>query len=326
MLTSLGLTADSDALYRSMLAHPDTGVSGLMELLGWTDQKVRSALDVLADLSLLHAHAGHGVPRVVSPQAALDSLLARQEAQVAEQQLALAESRAAADSLIARYSDLLPQYSAQGAESILGLQAVRQRIAELNDQTHREVLCFSPGGAQSLESIEAAKPLTQAQLDRGVRVRTVYLDSIRNDPAALAYAHWETEQGGETRTAPALPLRMHIADRKSALVPLDPDDSSQGAALIREPGAVTAFCALFDTVWEASLPFGEPSRRRLDDPGSQLRELLRLLSQGYTDEAAARRLGVSLRTERRLITELMERLDAQSRFQLGQRAMEHGFL
>ncbi|MYV72152.1 hypothetical protein GT043_40825 [Streptomyces sp. SID2131] len=54
--------------------------------------------------------------------------------------------------------------------------------------------------------------------------------------------------------------------------------------------------------------------------------MLRLLAQGYTDEAAARRLGISLRSERRLISELMEKLGAQSRFQLGRRAVENGYV
>ncbi|WP_308315343.1 helix-turn-helix transcriptional regulator [Streptomyces sp. ISL-100] len=58
----------------------------------------------------------------------------------------------------------------------------------------------------------------------------------------------------------------------------------------------------------------------------QERELLRLLSQGFTDEGAARKLGISLRTERRMITEISARLGAQSRFQLGQRATEDGLL
>ncbi|MTE19481.1 helix-turn-helix transcriptional regulator [Streptomyces sp. TRM43335] len=309
-----------------MLAHPGAGVLEFVHILGWSEEEIRAALDELADLSLLHLHTDGGALRVVSPRVALETLIARQQARVAEQQLALAESHAAAEAFIAHYSELLPRRPSGTAESIIGLQAVRQRIAELGEQAEKEVLCFSPGGGQSPASIEAAKPLTQEQLSRGVRVRTVYLDSVRNDAATYEYARWETEQGGETRTVPALPLRMHIVDREAALVPLDPEDTSKGAALIREPGAVAAFRALFEAVWEGAQPFGEPVRRGLDDPGSQLRELLRLLAQGYTDEAAARRLGVSLRTERRLITELMERLDAQSRFQLGQRAMEHGLL
>ncbi len=48
----------------------------------------------------------------------------------------------------------------------------------------------------------------------------------------------------------------------------------------------------------------------------------RMLSAGHTDEAASRQLGVSLRTYRRRVAELMAMLDATSRFQAGIRARE----
>ncbi|MGW4381014.1 response regulator transcription factor [Kitasatospora sp. NPDC004531] len=50
------------------------------------------------------------------------------------------------------------------------------------------------------------------------------------------------------------------------------------------------------------------------------RQLLVLLAQGLTDAAAAKRLSVSVRTERRMVAELMHRLGASSRFDAGVRA------
>jgi DNA-binding CsgD family transcriptional regulator len=65
---------------------------------------------------------------------------------------------------------------------------------------------------------------------------------------------------------------------------------------------------------------------RRDQPSSQERDLLRLLGQGLTDASAARQLGVSLRTVRRMMAELMARLDARSRFEAGIRAAERGWV
>ncbi|RPK62449.1 transcriptional regulator NarL [Streptomyces sp. ADI96-15] len=56
------------------------------------------------------------------------------------------------------------------------------------------------------------------------------------------------------------------------------------------------------------------------------REVLRLMCAGCTDEVAARRLGVSLRTVRRMVSRLMARLDARSRFEAGVRAGQRGWL
>ncbi|MEU7144848.1 hypothetical protein ABZ942_35785 [Nocardia sp. NPDC046473] len=50
------------------------------------------------------------------------------------------------------------------------------------------------------------------------------------------------------------------------------------------------------------------------------------MSAGLKDEAAARRLSVSLRTYRRYVAEVMTRLGVATRFQLGVRAAELGIL
>ncbi|HUC59581.1 MAG TPA: hypothetical protein VMA95_19430 [Streptosporangiaceae bacterium] len=54
--------------------------------------------------------------------------------------------------------------------------------------------------------------------------------------------------------------------------------------------------------------------------------VLRLLSLGLTDDVIARRLCVSLRTERRIITSLMDVMAVRSRFQLGQEAARRGYV
>jgi DNA-binding NarL/FixJ family response regulator len=50
------------------------------------------------------------------------------------------------------------------------------------------------------------------------------------------------------------------------------------------------------------------------------------LARGFTDEAAARKLGVSVRTARREAADLLTRLHARSRFQAGARAMALGWI
>ncbi|MFV2117768.1 helix-turn-helix transcriptional regulator [Streptomyces sp. Act-28] len=316
-----------------MLARPDHGVASLAAGLGWSEEQVRKGLDELADLSLLCAPpcGGSGELRVVGPQIAMDLLLSRKTAELARQQQRLAESRAAAASLISEYGVESSEgrderRHGDGVERLFGVEAVRRRIAELADQAERETASFAPGGAQPADNRAASRPVAQRLIDRGIRARTVYQDSIRNDPASVRHAEWHMAHGNQIRTAAALPMRMHIVDSAVALVPLDPEDSSRGAAVIRERGAVAAFMALYEAVWAIARPLGDPPPRGLADPDSTHRELLRLLAQGCTDEAAARRLGVSLRTERRLISELMTQLGVRSRFQLGHRAMECGYL
>jgi DNA-binding NarL/FixJ family response regulator len=54
--------------------------------------------------------------------------------------------------------------------------------------------------------------------------------------------------------------------------------------------------------------------------------VLRLLAAGAKDDAIARKLAVSDRTVRRLIAMLMRELAAESRFQLGLRAVRAGLV
>jgi len=84
--------------------------------------------------------------------------------------------------------------------------------------------------------------------------------------------------------------------------------------------------ALFQSVWNRALPLGGPRRRDSEGLGPQREQVLRLLAAGHTDDAIARRLGVSVRTARRVASDLLSKLNAQSRFQAGARAVARGWL
>lgn len=80
--------------------------------------------------------------------------------------------------------------------------------------------------------------------------------------------------------------------------------------------------ALFVTAWETSADLTAYRSAPFPRLGDTDRTVLRALAAGHTDEAASRRLGVSLRTYRRRVAALMTALDAWSRFQAGLRARE----
>jgi hypothetical protein len=90
------------------------------------------------------------------------------------------------------------------------------------------------------------------------------------------------------------------------------------------PALVDGAYALFEAAWENAtdlITFLDTQRPRIDD---QTSTVLRALGSGVTDEAAARELGMSLRTYRRRVAELLVTLNAGSRFQAGVRAGELG--
>ncbi|WP_432093367.1 DNA-binding response regulator [Streptomyces sp. bgisy100] len=80
--------------------------------------------------------------------------------------------------------------------------------------------------------------------------------------------------------------------------------------------------SLFRAIWDTAADLDTYLRSnvpRLDAAG---RVILRALASGLTDATAANRLGISLRTYRRRVADLMAELEADSRFQAGLRAGE----
>ncbi|MEU0369810.1 helix-turn-helix transcriptional regulator [Streptomyces sp. NPDC006283] len=327
MLETLGLDRTTESVYRAMLRYPQDDPGELGARLDLAEDGVRSAQKVLAALNLVNMSYEHPDRlRAVSPDLGLEALLARQSAELAAHQQRIEESRAAAARLISEYAGLQPGTPDSGVEQVVGIDAIRERLAQLQRDIRQEVMSFSPDGAQTAENLRAARPLNQQLLQRGVRMRTIYLDSVRNSPPTVAHADWLTEMGGQVRTVPLLPTRMLIADRSLAILPIDCEDTSAGAVILTGQGTLNALCALFDTTWEAAQPLGTARRRDANGLTGQESTALRLLAQGHTDEAIAKRLGVSHRTARRIATELMERLGARSRFEAGVRAVQHGWL
>ena len=324
MLEALGLDKVAESVYRTMLSNRSWGVRELSEHLALSEQAVRTALDRLASLTLVRQSVDNPDElRPVDPKLGLESLLQLQQVQLLRRQQEFAESQAAISGLIA---DLQTSAPRSEIDELRDIDEIQARLETLANRATKECLSFMPGGAQSPESIEAGRPLNQTALGRGVAIRTVYLDSVRNDIPTHRYARWLTELGGEVRTVPTLPVRLLIVDREAALVPINPDNGTDGAVQLTGTGVIAALVALFQQTWANATPFGEKAMPDQDGLNGQERELLKLLDQGLTDEAASKRLGLSLRTIRRMMADLMDRLDARSRFEAGARAAERGWL
>lgn len=327
MLEELGLSTEAEAVYRLMLKHRDWGVAKIAENLYCSEAQIRSSLTKLADLALLRG--SRELPdelRPVNPELALQFLLERQHAELLERQQRLAAAKASVSQLITDYTENGRADERGDSERLDGLDAIQERLEKLAHRATAECISFMPGGGQSTESLAASQPLDELMLQRKVSVLTVYLASVRNDRATLSYARWLTDLGGEVRTTPTLPLRMVVFDRKVALVPIDPENTRLGAVQVSVPGVLAALVTLFEQVWESAVPLGDESRHAGGVLAAQERELLRLLAQGLTDQVAARRLGISLRTERRMMADIMQRLGAHSRFEAGLRASERNWL
>jgi DNA-binding CsgD family transcriptional regulator/sugar-specific transcriptional regulator TrmB len=327
LLELLGIDRDTELIYRAMIAHADEGVAELARRLGCSQDRIRQGLDQLSALALIQpSDSDRSGFRAVNPETAMELLLARQQADLAAQKLKVAASRAAAARLIAECSSLLPRPPESDSEYLYGPQAIRDRLSVLGREAEREVTTLAPGGAHPEEDLQASRGPNAELLDRGVRMRTVYLNSVRNHQPTLDHVTWLSSRGGQVRTAPTLPVRMIILDRRRAVLPVDTDDARAGAIVVSGVGTVAALCALFETIWESAAPLGTTPRPDCRGMPPQEAEVLKLLTMGLTDAAIARKLGVSPRTARRIAADLMNRLEARSRFEAGVHAVQDGWL
>ncbi|WP_433398930.1 LuxR C-terminal-related transcriptional regulator [Streptomyces sp. CA-146814] len=328
MLGRLGIGPDEEAVYRAMLQDGPGAVAGLAEALGWPEERAASALDRLAALSLVRPSADGGPGRPVDPEVGLATLLAGQESELLEKERQIRASRIAMAGLLA---DI--RATGQGVAEVRKLRTMEQiqsKIEHLATTCTGEIAAFVPGGGQSEQHLEAARPLDTATSGRGVRLRYIFLDSCRNSTATREYVAWLGERGGLVRTVPRLPLRMLIYDRCRAIVPMDAAAADRGALVLEGTGALTGLLALFEQTWQQAKPLGESTAEVAAGHGSPLtspeRAVLDLLTEGFTDEAIARQLGVSVRTVRRVTADLMQRLGARSRFEAGVLAAGKGWV
>lgn len=327
MLEALGLSQHTESVYLALLSSPETRAGDLGSRLNMDERQVLRAMEDLAGMSLLQASlTDPKALRPVNPVAALPALVARRQAEFARLQQELEEGKAAVTAMLAEHAELHPPMPAPDVEYVDGADAIDARLRELINASRWEVCSLVPAESQ-LPLTDGADHALQAEaIERGVRYRALLPDCIRNNQSTLEHAQSLIALGSEVRTAPLLPLPLFIIDRVRALVPVDPGRGSDLAAMVSSAGMVTALLALFHSTWKAAAPLGAPRRRDENGLCAQRKQVLRLLAVGSTDDAIARRLGVSVRTARRVASELLSRLDARSRFQAGARAVACGWL
>lgn len=322
-----GLDRVQEIVYSATLEEPAPDASALAQRLGLDVAEVRDALEVLLELRMVRrSHAEPERLVAVDPVVGLQNLLARENEQLLARQQQISASQSMVLRMLADRNASVASAATEGVQRLEGIDAVQQRLERFSQEAKWSVETFMTGGAQSAAALEAARENDARVMTRGVVMRTIGLDSLREHEGTLAHARWLTDRGGEFRTVAALPPRMVVVDRGSALVPIDPEDSRKGAMYLTEPGMVASLVALFEQVWDVATPFG--SDRRPDSSGlsTQEKALLVLIAQGHTDESAASKLFISARTARRTMAGIMERLGARSRFEAGVKAAQLGWL
>jgi DNA-binding CsgD family transcriptional regulator/sugar-specific transcriptional regulator TrmB len=313
------------AVYGWMAAHERMEISIAAADLGMTQDTVEEAVESLVKRELLHWTAEDPARlRVVDPDllAAVVAAPIEEEIRRQKDRLELLHERFAG--LRERYLEGLSRKNLL-IEVIPRLDEVRAALNRASTDCRWELLCSQPGGNRDPEALAEALARDTALLRRGVNMRTLYHHTARFNGPSQSYVAMASALGAEYRTAHELFGRLIVFDREVAFIP----EMSEiwGAVLIREPSVVRYLCEIFEQTWTQAEPFSEAAADGLEAVSKDIdRTIVRLLAAGLKDESIARRLGMSLRTARRHIADIMESLGAESRFQAGVLMSARGLL
>lgn len=194
-------------------------------------------------------------------------------------------------------------------------------IDEMSARCREELLLVLPSGARPCQAFPAARNITLDLLARGVRARLIYQHAIRGDLVTRSLVRELTQHGAEVRTSAELIDPLVAFDRETVVLPHSPD-SPRGAgvtsaAAVRDPAVVAFACAAFENLWNTASPLIPDTKSTTHTIDDLKKSIVRLLAMGHKDEMVARRLGISVRTCRRHIAEIMDEQGALSRFQAG---------
>ncbi|WP_344265617.1 helix-turn-helix transcriptional regulator [Streptomyces sodiiphilus] len=307
------------------MIHPTDRVAQIAVRAELTPQEAADAESRLEALGLLRRSPSGGWV-AISPESAADDLLAPVEQEILQRRITMAATRARLHALSGDYLEARSMRSAKSSiEIIEGIDSIRAVIDDLARTCVSSLDAMVPGGGQDEDAIRAATPLDLETLARGVKIRTLFQHSARRHWPTTQYATRITAAGAEVRTTGLLPSRMLVYDKGSAVLPLDPEHTAAGVALIRDPAVLSFLRRLFEHYWERGLDFSEEEDSGPAPTGVE-REVLALMAVGKKNEAIAHQLGMSPRSVSRIVAGLMERLGADSRFQAGVRAAMNGWL
>jgi hypothetical protein len=165
----------------------------------------------------------------------------------------------------------------------------------------------------------------RSRIERGLTIRKLYSPVATAEPEDVRQLLAVAGAGVSIRICPTeLPHETIIVDRRVAILAGAVVDGVRGYSVVTAPDVVASVHALYMTAWQGATELADFLPAQPPHVDAEGRTILRLLSSGQKDESAARSLGMSLRTYRRRVAELMVLLDADSRFQAGVRARALG--
>lgn len=192
-------------------------------------------------------------------------------------------------------------------------------LTALIESSKGDLLFLRPDTWQMPRESAMAKVVGRA-VASGRRSRAVYPRRALHEAPDMIRSR--VDEGEEVRLVDELPTRLMVITGTHAIVPEPLGFADEPRLLVRQGAIVQALTLLFEHYWERGVQVRELSGARTEERTF----LVRQLASGAKDEQIARTMGLSLRTVRRRVAELMIELGVDTRFQAGVEAAKREWL
>jgi DNA-binding CsgD family transcriptional regulator len=321
-LSALGLNAEEERLYQRLLPLSGSEVEMVATGLGVSPDELPGQLEGLAGRSIVRIERGR--LHVLSLSAVVSTYVAR-EAEAA------VRTRERLYDIATAIPFLAAAATRPGPEEVGGVQLLDgevstggnplQLLTKMIEESRGEMLWLRPD-AWNLPREAAVAQVVASAIASGRRSRAIYPVRALREARDVLLAR--ARAGENLRVISDLPTRMFVLGSTHAVLPEPLGMADEPRILVRQRALVEALTMLFELMWDRAAPVPD-----MDFGGARpdlRRFLLQQLAAGAKDEQIARTLGISLRTVRRRVADLLIELGVDSRFQAGVEAVRRGWL
>jgi DNA-binding CsgD family transcriptional regulator len=328
----LGLEDDDESVYRLHIARPAVSAEEASRATGLSEEVINLSRNRLIALGLLRLEPSGDIRAVPSgPRSLIERRQNELDAERARKRSDLAQLESELTRLIDDEILASPAAQAPKIDRIPSVDAAAVRITELICNARVEVARLDPGTSRPWKSRADPAILSETKASkRGVAVRAICSPSQLQDPLLRRAMECQLRADIRMRVMSTPDIQLLIVDRSVAVIADHRRTGGRDALLVRDGLLVHVLHKIFETWWVQATDLGfflsDSDASRPGEVNGEERVMLRLLGEGYKDETVAKKLGISVRTVRRKVSDVMRRMPAASRFQAGVLAGRRGWI
>ncbi|MGZ4437259.1 MAG: DNA-binding response regulator [Nocardioidaceae bacterium] len=320
-LSVLGFSPQREEIYRVVLRNSGCTPADLATMTARPARALQAELRSLAAAGLVDLR--DGVVVALPPDQALSRLITDETRRLQSVEGQLEALRGLLTSLSAEHLSSQAPVGEPVAAEIVAHADVVAVIRSVTASSSGDLLWMRPDQWRHPGGEEIDRWVCDL-LRGGRRSRAIYPARALED--APAVIRTRAQDGEQVRILAEVPCRMAVLGEATALLQPNASSAADRVLVIRQQAMVEALRLLFESHWERAMPVPGLDGRTEGEERGDRRLLLDQLARGAKDEQIARALGLSLRTVRRRVADLLDDLGADSRFQAGVEAVRRGLV